>query len=152
MIGQGEQRVFVGCLDIWEPFYRDAVGEEGLCGDVAKERRFGGRRIDVNGDFDFFDGFADLDELGGASFRVCFQFAALGPFVGFVVVIDVTEEQAGGGAMDDDSDVEVDADGGEIGIADFVEFVELEAGVGGVELEIKGSGLDSFLLLVGEFA
>ena len=79
-----------------------------------------------------------------------FEFAAFGPVVGRVVVRDVAEEEAGIGAMDDDTEVEVDADGPEALVFGAVEFVELEAGLGGVDLEVESCGLGGFLLVAGE--
>jgi hypothetical protein len=43
---------------------------------------------------DFVHRFADFDQLRGAGLRMGFQFAALGPFVDLVMVIDVAEQQA----------------------------------------------------------
>lgn len=82
--------------------------------------------------------------------RVGFQFAALSPIVGIVVVGYVAEQKAARPVVDDDSEVEVDSDRGEVGVFGTVEFMELEAGVGGIELEIEGGGFDELLFLVGE--
>jgi hypothetical protein len=50
--------------------------------------------------------------------------------------------------VDDDADIAADTNGGEALVFGFVELVELQAGMGGVQLEIEGRGFDGFLLLV----
>jgi hypothetical protein len=50
-----------------------------------------------------------LDELGGTGFGMRFEGALLGPFVGSVVMVDVTKKQAVGFATNDEPDVEADA-------------------------------------------
>ena len=96
------------------------------------------------------DGLADLDELGGAGGGVGLQVTALGPVIGVIVVGHVAEEEALAGAVDDEADVRADANRPEAAVLGFVELMELEAGVGGIELEIEGGGFDRFLFVVGE--
>ena len=91
---------------------------------------------------------ANLDQLRGARRRVRFEFAPSGPFVSVVVMIDIAEEQAVGGAMHDDPDVRTDAQGPEVFVARFVQFVKTQAGtVRAIGLQVKGRRLDGLLLV-----
>ena len=59
--------------------------------------------LDVARNLDLADGFADLDELRGAGFGMWFEEAALGPAVRLVVMIDVAEQDARCGSVQDQS-------------------------------------------------
>lgn len=50
---------------------------------------------------DFFDPLPNLDNLGAASSRMRFQFAAFGPVICLVVMIPITQQQPFFGAIDD---------------------------------------------------
>lgn len=132
----------------------DAVAEEIFVGDVGEEedgRGYGGGGGRLWNAYCFY-GFADFDELGGSGMGVAFDFATTCPVVGFVVVIDVAEEEAAVGFVDDEADVHVDADRPEVGVFGAIEFVQPHSWAGRVELDIECGGFDGFLFLVGEFA
>lgn len=158
MVGEVEEGLLGGLADVGDPFGRDAIAEEFAFRKVLEEGGSlrglgtfgGGLGFDVFGDEDFFDAFADFDDLGGTGGGVGFDFAAFGPLVGFVVVVDVAEEEAAFGAMDDEADVAADTGAPEVFVFGFVEFVELDAGVGGVGLEVEDGDLDQLLLVAGE--
>ena len=143
---------------------REVVGEveQGVLGRRRGRRRAspGGRRrarrVGVRGageeaglraartgarDDDLLDPLADLDELGGAGRGVGLEAAALGPGVGGVVVADPGEQEVGAALVEDDAEVAVDADGPEVAVAGAVDAVELQAGGGGVDLEVEGGVL-----------
>ena len=67
---------------------------------------------------------------------------------GLVVVIHIAQQQAGFGTVDDQADVGADPQGPEMGIAHLVQLVKLQAGLGGVYLEIERRGLHGLLLLI----
>ena len=94
----------------------------------------------------FLDGFADLDELRSAGVGMRFQLAAARPFVGVVVMIDIAEEQARLGLVDDQAQIEADARRPEVTVLRLIDAVHLGAGLGGVDLEIEGGGFNGFLL------
>ena len=81
---------------------------------------------------------------------MAFDLASLGPVVGGVVVIDVTEEQAVVGLVDDDADVARDADGPEVPVARALEPVELHARTGRIQLQVEGRRLHGLLLVTGQ--
>jgi hypothetical protein len=66
------------------------------------------------------------------------------------VVIDVAQEQAAGGLVDDQPDVSVHPDGPEVLVLRPVQLVELHPRAGRVELEVEGGRLDRLLLLTGQ--
>jgi hypothetical protein len=117
---------------------------------VSEGQWFGAGYLCVLGDKDLADRFTNDDQLRCAGFGMGFEFARFGPDVGLIVMVDVAEKQALGGAVNDDAEVETDADGVEVLVFGFFEFVELQAGVGGVELEIEGGDFGGFLLFAGE--
>jgi hypothetical protein len=41
-----------------------------------------------------YDAFADLDELHGPGGRMALDLAALGPFIGLIVMVDIGEQKA----------------------------------------------------------
>jgi hypothetical protein len=55
------------------------------------------------------------------------QLAALGPLIGFVVMIDVTEQQAAIGAMDNQTDISTNADRPEVRVPCSAQLVKLHA-------------------------
>ncbi len=76
----------------------------------------------------------------------------LGPAIGLVVVVDVGEQQARGGAVDDEPDVRVHPHGPEALVLRAVELVEGQAGRGGIHLQVEGGHLHRLLLLAGQAA
>jgi hypothetical protein len=73
--------------------------------------------------------------------------AGLRPGIGGVVVIHVAEQQAARRAVDDQPQILVDAHRPEVPVPRPVQLVEVHSRAAGVQLEIKGRGLDGFLLL-----
>lgn len=96
------------------------------------------------------DALADFDELHRARRRVPLDLAALGPFVGVVVVIDIGEQQAGLRAMHDQPDVGVDAHRPDIGVLGAIEPVERQPRRRRVHLQIDSGGLHRLLILRGQ--
>ena len=66
------------------------------------------------------------------------------------MVIDVAQQQAVLAPVDDEAQVAADAHRPEVFVLRLVEPVELHAGVGRVELEVEGGGLDGLLLVSGQ--
>ena len=93
---------------------------------------------DDDGHADFLDAFADFHELGGAGRGVDLEAAAFGPGIGGVVVADPGEEGVGAAAVQYDAEVAGDAGGPEVAVAGAVDAVKLEAGGGGIDLEVEG--------------
>ena len=60
---------------------------------------------------------------------------------------DIAKQEAAVCSMDDQSDVGIHAQRPKLGISGFVELVKLQAGMGGVELDVEGGGLDGLLLV-----
>jgi hypothetical protein len=57
---------------------------------------------------------------------VRFEFAAARPIVGFVVVMDVAEQEAEVGPVDDEAEVAVSAREPEVAVLGFIDAVELK--------------------------
>ena len=66
-----------------------------------------------------------------------FQLPTLGPRVRAIVMIDVAEEEASVGPVDDEPDIAADANGPEPLVLRFIELMELQARMGRVQLEIE---------------
>ena len=132
IIGQGEQGVFGRLPDIEQPFDRHAIAQQRFIIGFGKEGRLGFG--DIGGNQDFLNRFADLHQLGGASFGMGFQFAPLGPRIGRIMVINVTEQQATFGLVDDQAQITADAYRPEVFVARPVEFVKTHARVDRIEL------------------
>lgn len=66
------------------------------------------------------------------------------------MVADEAEQQAGGRFVDDEPQVAADAGRPEVGVSGLFDAVELQAGVGGVELQVESGRFDCFLLLGGQ--
>ena len=66
------------------------------------------------------------------------------------MVVDVAEQQTAFGSMHDQTDVEIDADGPEAVVAGFFQLVEVEAGMGGIDLQVEGGELCGFLFVIGQ--
>jgi len=78
-----------------------------------------------------------------------FQLPPLGPVVGLVVVIHVTEQQATLRFVNDQPDVCIHLHRPEILVLRLVEFVEAEARTCRVHLQVECRGLGGFLLVAG---
>ena len=111
-----EQRVLGRSAHIVDPLLGHAERHQFVFAQIVEEadaRTRLGRSFGRGGgvlrleDFDFFDALADFDKLHGAGRRVPLDLAALGPFVGGVMMIDVGEQQARRGTMHDQPDVGV---------------------------------------------
>jgi hypothetical protein len=63
---------------------------------------------------------------------------------------NIAEEKIAGRPMDDEADIGADADGPEALVPCLVESVEAEAGIGGVQLQVKGGCLDGLLFIACE--
>ena len=92
---------------------------------------------------------ANFNQLRGPGRRVGFSLRAP-PSVCLVVMIDIAEQQAAVGLVDDQPDVAVDADGPEPLVPRLVELVESHPGIGRIDLQIERGGLHGFLLVAGE--
>jgi len=152
--GQIEERVFGGLADFGEPFGRDAVAQDLGVRHMDEQGCFEGdglrRRIHIARDSDLLNDLTDFDELGRSRFGVSFEFAAFRPMIGVVVMADIAEQETGFGAVQDEADVTGNSNGPEALVLSLVEFVKLEAGVGGIELQVEGRGFRGFLLVASE--
>jgi hypothetical protein len=81
---------------------------------------------------------------------VRFQLAPFRPVIGPVVVVDVAEQEARIALVHDQANVAADAHGPEIPVPRLVQPVQAHAGIGRVELQVEGRGLDRALLVAGE--
>src|SRR5437867_2257951 len=78
------------------------------------------------------------------------QLSALRPLVGFVMVIDVAEQEAFTALVDNQPDVAADPHGPEVWIFRLVQLVQLQAGSRRVELQVESGRLYGFLFVAGE--
>ena len=161
VVGQLEHRVLRGSLHVGHPLCRDTVAQEVVLGHVLEERPSGGlarrrnglglhRHIDIARNRDLAHRLAHLDELSSARLRMALQLAALGPRVGVVVVVDVTQQEARVGLVHDDPDVAAHAHRPEVFVFRPVELVELEPRMSRVHLQVEGRGLHGLLIVVGQ--
>src|SRR3989304_3099572 len=65
-----------------------------------------------------------LNQLGGARPRMRLQLAALGPVVGFVVMIHIAKQQAALCLVDDQADIAADAHRPEVLVPRLLKFVQ----------------------------
>ncbi len=79
-----------------------------------------------------------------------FQFAALGPAVSRIMMIDVAQQQARRGTMHDQAYVAVHPYRPEALVLRLVELVEAHARVCGVDLQVEGGHLHRLLLIAGQ--
>jgi hypothetical protein len=142
----------VACAHVVQPLRRDAVAAGARRRRTLSNRASGGRaggtapRTWTGSPRPL----ADLHELRGAGLRVRLQLAPLGPGVGGVVVVDVAEQQARAVRWTIRRMSRLTRTDQKFGSFALVELVELHPGIGGVELEVEGRGLDRLLLLAGE--
>src|SRR5213593_3517701 len=78
------------------------------------------------------------------------QLSTLRPLVGFVVVIDVTEQEAFTALVDNQADVAADPHRPEVWVLRLVEPMKLQPGLRRVELQVERCHLNGFLFLGGE--
>src|SRR5688572_28163503 len=76
-----------------------------------------------------------------------FQPATLGPRIRAIVMIDVAEEEAGVGLVDDEPDVGAYPDRPETLVLRLVQFVEAEAGRRRIHLQVERGGFYGLLLI-----
>ena len=155
MIRQIKECVLSCLSDALKPVLRDTVIKKLVVADMTKESRFrGGGDIDFDRDMDeyLFHAFPDFDDLCRASPRVCVYPAALCPCVGVVVMVDVAHQNAAIGLVDDHANVAACADRPEILVLRFVDAMEAQRRMRGVELQIEHRRFDGFLFLSGQFA
>ncbi len=143
--------------------------------DLGEERRLGrslSLLLHVDGNDDFLNRLANLHKLRGAGLRVRLQPAPLGPLVGLapsrqtkgsppcgrelvfnqlpVVVIDVAEQQAGVGPVNDEPDVAAHAHRPEAPVPRLVELVKAQPRTRRIYLQIERRRLHALLLVAGE--
>jgi hypothetical protein len=81
---------------------------------------------------------------------VCLQLPPLGPVVGGVVMVRITQVQTSVGLMDDDPQILADPNRPEVFVLGLVKLVKLHTRALRVHLQIKCRGLYGLLLLPGE--
>ena len=155
MVRQGEKCFLAGRANIVNPLGRHAIPQQVVVGKLRKERSrllslFGRLRLQIGGSRYFLHRFANLDQLRRACLGMGFEFPALGPGVGSVVVIDVAQKQTGLRLVDDQSNVAPGANGPEVLVLCLIELVEFHPGSGRVELQVEGRGLHGLLLVAGQ--
>ena len=79
-----------------------------------------------------------------------FQSPSFGPLVRRVVMIDVEEQEAGSGPVDDQPDVATDPNGPEVLVLRPVDLVQLQARMRRIHLEVERRGLHRLLLVAGQ--
>ena len=164
MIGEVEQRVLGRGPHVVQPLDRHAVtqqivvrraGEERWprCRQSVRYKALGGRRdvhFHIPRHTNLADRLADFDELRSARCRMPLQSPTLGPLVRRVVMIDVAEQEAGSGPMDDQPDVATDPNGPEVLVLRPVDLVQLQPRMRRVHLQVERRRLDGPLLVTGQ--
>ena len=89
-------------------------------------------------------------ELGRPGAGMDFQPTPFGPLVGFIVVVDVAQEEVTLGLVHDNADIGAYPHRPEMLVLGFVDAMELETRVGRIYLEIESGILDGLLRLNGE--
>ena len=149
--GHRKDAVLVGLAHVAQPLDGHAVAEELRVGDAGEEARLGrhtrrrrvGRRLLADG----LHQLAHLDELGRARGRVPLNLAPQRPGVGVVVMIDVAQQQAGVGFVDDDAEVVVDPHRPEVRVPGSIQAMKVQPRLRRVELKVEGGHLRRLLLL-----
>ena len=93
------------------------------------------------------DSLPNFDQLRCACLRVSLDFAAFRPLIRLVVMIDVAQQQASSGLVNDQTNVPTHADGPEVRIFRFRKFVKLQTRMTWIQLEIKRRSLYGLLLV-----
>ena len=97
-----------------------------------------------------FHPLAHLDDLDRAGRRMRLDPPPLGPGIGFVVMIDIGDEQAVFRLVHDQSQIAADAYRPEIRVLRLVDPVERQALAGGIDLQIDDRRLDRLRLRRGQ--
>src|ERR1700731_60937 len=121
---------------------------------MPKERWFGRLRllnVYIFWNNDFFDPLSNFDELRSLCFGVDFYLTSLCPAICFVTVPYKAEQQAGTRSMHDEPNVIVDSNRPEVLVFGLIKLVKAHSWVGGVQLEVEGSGFHSLLLVACQF-
>ena len=164
VVGEVEQRVLRRGPHVVQPLDGHAVAQQIVVRRVGEERRPRRRRSASRGPFggrgdvhlhiprhpNLANRLADLDELRSARRRMPFQSPSFGPLVRRVVMIDVAEQDAGSGPVDDQPDVATDPHGPEVLVLRPVDLVQLQARMRRVHLQVERRGLDRLLLVAGQ--
>lgn len=96
---------------------------------------------------DLLDALTHFDDLDRARLGMRLDAPALRPRIGFVVVVDIGEQQARLGLVDDDPDVAADPGRPEIRVLRLVDAMQLQTGVGRIDLHVEGRRLHGLLVL-----
>lgn len=107
-------------------------------------------RFDVRRHDDFLNHLADFHQLCGPGAGMRLQLAPLRPSVRFVVMVDVAEEQAVAGSVNNQANVGTHPHRPEVFVPGLVELMKLQPGVGGIELQVERGGFDGLLLVAGQ--
>lgn len=91
--------------------------------------------------------FPDLDQLRRTRPRMSLDPPPFGPRIGFVVVVDVAQQQAPLRLVDDQAEVAVDPDGPEARVLRPLDPMELQPRMRRVDLEIESRRLRRLLVL-----
>ena len=164
VIGEVEQRVLRRGPHVVQPLDRHAVAEQIVVRRAGEDRGprrcwpashrvLAGRRnvhLYIPWHLNLADRLADLDELRSSRRRMPFQSPSFGPLIGGVVMIDVAEQEAGSGPVDDEPDVATDPRGPEVLVLRPVDLVQLQARMRRVHLQVERRGLDRLLLVAGQ--
>ena len=153
MAGQRKHGILGGIAHVAQPLARHPVAQQTILGDIGKQSRLRRRRallLHVLRDDNLTHRLADFHKLRRASLRVGFQPPPLRPLVGFVVVIDVAQQEAAPRPVNDQPDIQAHPHRPEVGIFGLVELVELEPRLRRVQLEIEGRRLHRLLLIAGK--
>ena len=153
MFRQIQHAVLVDHPHIVKPFSGDAVSQQLFVGNVGEQERLWRRRnrgFDVHGHRDFLDHLAQFDQLGRSGGGMGLQLPAFRPAVGIVVAPNVAENHIVAGAVENDAQVEANAGRPEIGVLGVGQFMHAQSGLRRIGLQVKGRGLDRFLLLIGQ--
>ncbi|KFB73003.1 MAG: hypothetical protein AW09_001778 [Candidatus Accumulibacter phosphatis] len=158
VVGQGQQRVLGRVPDVVQPLGGHAVGQQFLVAATGEQRfqQRGGRRCErqfrlhIHGNEHLPHRLADFDPLRGAGPWVGFQPAPFRPVIGPVMVVDVAEQEARIALVHDQANVAADTHRPEIPVPRPVQPVQAHAGVGRVELQVEGRGLDRSLLVAAQ--
>jgi hypothetical protein len=106
--------------------------------------------LDHSRDDDLLDGLTNLDQLCRAGDRMRLQLAPLGPVIRLVVMVDVTQQQTGGGLVNDQAKVPTRPHRPKIPVTRPLHAMETQTRTDRVQLQIEGRGLDQLLLVTGQ--
>ena len=131
MLHQVKMAALRGPANVSEPFSGHSIAEQHLIvGMFFEQQGFSGfyRYLLRGPGNNFFDRFPDFDKLGSTGARMGFNPPTLGLGIGVVVVIDISDQDTVGRAMNDQPDIAVDPDRPEVRVLGSVEFVKLQPG------------------------